>query len=348
MRGAPALLPAARLLQSATYVIQPPCLPMLSQLARRPWYLLVLPLAVLLAALGYRGSAGLQGAGVAELAAVAVPAGRAAAQQPDAPPVARVAAEHGRTAAVGPGLPLDLRAAFEDGRDLYAYAYLLRGAAEAGNAEAGWIASRIYDYCGVYAMDPQGYALDSAALAGMDLDVGAGLRAARERVQASCRGFTAHDGLGRESVLQQRKTSARAGNLAAEAALLSMGEPLSSDPGYRRDLARRVMNSRDPEAFLAISGAMGMAAVGDDAYRGMVAGSQFSQLAWQVAACRLGMACGPGSALMNAYCANAGICPRDRGQDFESFVYDAAVPRQGVEKMDELVDSLRTARGGKR
>lgn len=320
---------------------------MLSQLARKSWCLLVLPMVVLLAVLGYRAGAGLHGpvstglesAVVSAVGAAALSAADARATQAPDRPLAN---------AVGPGLPLDLRAAFEDGRDLYAYAHLLRGAADAGNAEAGWIVSRIYDYCGVYAMDPQGFALDSAVLGGMDRGAGTRLQAARARVQASCRGFSARDGIGREAVLQQRKASAKAGNLAAEAALLSMGEPLSSEMDYRRGLARRVMDSQDPEAFLAIAGAMGASAAGDDAYRGMIAGSQFTQLAWQVAACRLGMDCGPRSALMNAYCANAGICSRDPGQDFESFVYDAAVPGQSVEKMNELVDGLRAVRGGKR
>jgi hypothetical protein len=127
-----------------------------------------------------------------------------------------------------------------------------------------------------------------------------------------------------------------------------MGEPLHKEPDYRRELVERVQQSQDPEAFLAISPAMGVMAAGDDALSGLVAGSQFTQLAWQVAACRLGLACGPNSVLMNSYCANGGICSRDPGQDFESFVFDAAVPRQGVEKMNELISYLRKAQGGAR
>jgi len=314
---------------------------MFSLLARKPWYLLTLPAAVLLAVLGHRGVGVPHAADSREMAA--------AMGEPAVPvlssPVAS-AVEQERGTAVGPGLPLDLRAAFEQGVQLFQYARQLRGAAAAGNAEAGWIASRIYDYCGVYAMDPQGYALDSSTLAGMDLKDVPGLDAARARVSQGCMGFTAADGLGRVLVLQQRREAAAAGNLAAEASLLAMGEPLHEDVQYRRGLVQRVLNSQDPEAFQAISGAMGVVAAGDDAYRGMVAGDQFSQLAWQLAACKLGLACGPDSALVTGYCANGGICSRDPAQDFETFVYDAAVPRQSVEKMNQLVDSLRQARGG--
>jgi len=316
---------------------------MLSLLARKPWYLLVLPAAVLMAALGVRSGNLLHG-DTAEVAAVSGASGA----EMGAPTLSAATAVPEQSTAVAAGLPLDLRAAFENGTDLFAYAHQLQAAADAGNAEAGWMASRIYDYCGVFAMDPSGYALDSAALQRMDLGAISAMLTARGKVRQGCAGFTAADGLGRTRLLQQRMASAKGGNLAAEAALLSMGEPLNDTPEYRRGLVERVQSSQDPEAFLAISGAMGTAAAGDDAYRGMVAGSQFSQLAWQVAACQLGLACGPGSALMVAYCANGGICSRDPQQDFQSFVYDAAVPRQGMEKMNEMVNSLRDARRGVR
>lgn len=322
---------------------------MFSLLARKPWYLLLLPAAVLLAVFGLRNGTATQGAESREMAAAMVVPGKfsdeAAKANSDA-----AAPESGseRGTAIGPGLPLDLRAAFESGHDLFGFARQLRSAAAAGDAEAGWIVSRIYDYCGVYAMDPQAYALDSSTLASMGLEAVPGLIAARERVGRSCAGFSAADGLGSALMLQQRRTSADAGNLAAEASLLAMGKPLREDAAYRRGLVERVLNSQDPEAFQAISGAMGVAAAGDDAYRGFVAGDQFAQLAWQVAACRLGMACGPQSSLMTGYCANGGICSRDPDQDFESFVYDAAVSRQGTERMNQLVDSLRRPQGGTR
>ncbi len=319
---------------------------MLSVLARKPWYLMVLPAAVLLAVLGFRGGTGLHAADSQTMAAAMnVPVEQVASATGAASEDRFSGRELG--AAIGVGLPLDLRAAFEGGRGLFEYAQQLRTAAAAGDAEAGWMVSRIYDYCGTYAMDPQGYALDSATLARMGLKDVPGLTAAREQVSRGCVGFTAADGLGRALIVEQRRASAAAGSLAAEAALLSMGEPLRTDAKYRRELVERVLNSQNAEAFLAISTAMGVAASGDDAYSGLVAGDQFAQLAWQLAACQLGLACGPGSALMTGYCANGGICSRDPNQDFETFVYDAAVSRQGNEKMNELVSSLRRAQGGK-
>lgn len=317
---------------------------MTSAFPRKSW-LLILSAIVVIAVAGDRASESGGGEEIGRLASVA----RSAVGSPAAVPAEAanpaMAAPREWTAAVGPGLPLDLRAAFEGVADLFGYAQQLRHAGDQGNAEAVWLLSRIYDYCATYALDPQGYALDNQALAAMDLSVAPGLVAARERVGGRCSGFTAADGLGRTLTLNQRRQAAEAGNLAAEAALLAAGEPLRKDSDYRRSLVERVARSRDPEAFLALSPAMGTTAASDDAYRGLVAGDQFSQLAWQIAACELGLACGPNSALMNSYCANGGVCSRDPGQDFRSFVFDAAVPRQGVEKMNELLNRLLRRQG---
>lgn len=200
--------------------------------------------------------------------------------------------------------------------------------------------SRVYDYCSAYAGDPAAYAADNRWMATQSDPGMAAMLAARMRVADRCAGFTAADGLNAQAVLLQRTRAAQAGSLAAEAALLALGRPLEDSPGYRRGLVERVLAARDPEAYLALSPAMGIAASGDDAYLGFVAGNQYAELAWQIAACRLGLDCGADSALMTAYCANAGICSRIPGQDFGAFVLDAAVPRQGAEKMDEMVETL--------
>jgi hypothetical protein len=146
-------------------------------------------------------------------------------------------------------------------------------------------------------------------------------------------------------IVLKRIEAAEAGSLAAEAALMGSGQPLRPTPEYKHDLVDRVQRSGDPEAYSALSPGMGIAASGEPALADRVAGTQMSELAWQVAACRLGQDCGPDSALMTSYCANGGICSRDPAQDFERFVFDAAVPRQSADVLNEMIDSLI---GGKR
>lgn len=250
-------------------------------------------------------------------------------------------------AALPSGLPLDIRADIEGDTDLFVYAQRLRRQADEGNTEARWMLSRVYDYCSPYASDPGGYELDSSVLAGMGQGPSSAMAGARRRVAARCGGFVPSDGLGYQKVFQQRRQAALAGHLAAEAALLADGQPLRRDEAYRRGLVERVRDSHDPEAYMALAPAMGMRASGDRAMTGMVAGEALSELAWRVAACELGMPCGADSVLVNSFCANGGICNDNAGQDFTDFVYDAAVSRQGAEKMTEWVERLIGKREGR-
>jgi hypothetical protein len=303
-------------------------------------WLLVVPALALLGVVGYRAGGRALHLDPVPMPATELPTSNDAMMPVRARQLARQLIGNERSAAVPSGLPLDIRADIEGDTDLFAYAQRLRLQATNGNAEAGWMVSRVYDYCAIYAMDPGGYKLDNALLTGMGMSASAPMVQARERVARRCAGFVSSDGLGRSLILTQRMLAARAGNLAAEAALFADGQPLKDSPDYRRDLVERVMESRDPEAFMAISTAMGQRASGDAALQGLVAGDQFSELAWRLAACELGMACGPDSVLMNNFCANGGICSQDGGQDFSTFVYDAAVSRQGAGKMKTLVELL--------
>lgn len=232
------------------------------------------------------------------------------------------------------------RVDFEGASDLYAYVQRLRAQEMAGDAEALWNVSRVLDYCAAYAANPAGYAADTRTISELKGSATAAMAAARERVGRRCARFVPDDDFSASALRAKRADAARAGSLAAEAALLAMGEPLSASDEYKQDLVERVRRSGDPEAYVAISPAMGIAGSGQGAYLGSVSGTQLSELAWLLAACRLGNDCSPGSVLMTSYCANGGICSRDSSQDFYAFVLDAGVPRQGADHLNGMVDSL--------
>lgn len=318
--------------------------------ALKTW-LLVVPALALLGAAGMRMGEHLAASNAASSAATGTEMGpqNSASAAPQALPAAlarRLSAES-TLSAVPSGLPLDLRADIEGDTDLFAYAQRLRWQADSGNVEARWMLSRVYDYCSQYASDPGGYQLDNNVLTGMGVGNATAMAAARQRVASRCGGFVASDGLGYALVFAQRRQAAQAGNLAAEASMLADGQPLQTTEDYRRDLVERVRESHDPEAYMALAPAMGLRASGDRAMTGMIAGEALSELAWRVAACELGMPCGADSVLMNSFCANGGICSQQSNQDFTDFVYDAAVSRQGAEKMTEWVEALIGKRNGR-
>ena len=312
-------------------------------------WLLVVPAVALLGMAGVRvGDHLRQADGADRMAADMGPAGSTTSTVAGLPAaLARRLAAESPLNSVPSGLPLDIRADIEGDTDLFAYAQRLRWQADTGNVEARWMLSRVYDYCSPYANDPGGYQLDNNVLAGMGQRASAAMASARERVATRCGGFVASDGLGYSLVFQQRRQAAQGGSLAAEASLLADGQPLQNDEDYRRELVQRVRDSHDPEAYMALAPAMGVRASGDHAMVDMVAGEALSELAWRVAACELGMPCGADSVLMNSFCANGGICSEDASQDFTDFVYDAAVSRQGAEKMTEWVERLIGKREGR-
>lgn len=317
----------------------------------KTWWLVV-PAVALLGVAGIRAGGHLEQAGEPDRSAgveagPTTPQVASVASAPLPAALARRLAAEALPNTLPSGLPLDIRADFEGGTDLFAYSQRLRWQADAGNVEARWMLSRVYDYCSPYATDPGGYQLDNSVLAGMDQGASRAMANARQRVATRCGGFVASDGLGYQKVFQQRRLAARDGNLAAEASLLVDGQPLQDDETYRRGLVQRVRDSHDPEAYMALAPAMGLRAAGDRAMTGMVAGEALSELAWRVAACELGMSCGPDSMLMSSFCANGGICNEDTTQDFTDFVYDAAVSRQGAEKMTEWVERLIGKREGR-
>jgi hypothetical protein len=233
-----------------------------------------------------------------------------------------------------------IRVEFESSDDLFAYMQSLEPAVRRGDADAKWMVSRVYDYCSGYAMAPAAYARDTQVIREMAMRGSPAMAAARERVGHRCSRFVPQDDLSPRMIVVKRTEAAEAGSLAAEASLLATGKPVKQGEDYARDLVERVQESKDPDAYSALSPGMGIASSGRVSMTDQVAGTQFSELAWQLAACRLGLDCGPQSSLMTSYCANGGICSTDPSQDFTSFVYDAAIPRQGVDVVNAMVDSL--------
>lgn len=230
--------------------------------------------------------------------------------------------------------------AFERSSDLFAFARQLQPAADAGDAEAQWLVSRVHEYCDGYTRAPVDYDRDTALIESLGLRAARPLGEARGRVAERCRRFGPGDTVGFLQLVQQRQAAADAGSLAAEAALLAMGEPVGADAHYRRDLVERVQASRDPEAYAALAPAMGIAAAEDVAMAGQIAGTRISEQAWRLAACRLGLDCSQKGALMTTYCANGGICARNDTQDFSAFVREAGLSPGEVDEVDHMVDVL--------
>lgn len=231
------------------------------------------------------------------------------------------------------------RGAFETADDLSEFIRSLDSAVDANDPEAIWLVSRAIDYCLPYASNPSGFSNDTNVLvAAADRDLSSPLKAAREKVSSRCRNFNSTNPLSRSDALVNIVRAAKAGSLPAEAALVTRGTPLDKSDDYLRDLVRRVEASGDPEAFLAISEAMGPSASARGEVLGPASGTVESTFAWQLAACRSGLDCSSGGSLMTMYCSNGGICgPYD---SFEELLFQGLVPQNRRTAINTLVDTI--------
>lgn len=220
--------------------------------------------------------------------------------------------------------------------DLYSEMLQLKSRAATGDADAMRGLATIYDRCFQFSFDPANYARTTDETAN---NLAGAMRQTytehRSYVAALCKGFA--DTGTRVSPKAQAlalQSAAQLGSLEAEAELFALGLVRPASPDYHAVLLERILASRSPEAALAISSAMG---VGADAKFGQeFAGTQAHVFAWQLAACRMGLDCGPRSRLVTGYCVNGGIC----GHSFQELLRDHLLPRGEYNRVSEIAQSI--------
>lgn len=240
------------------------------------------------------------------------------------------------------------RAALDNSEDLYALVQELSLYANAGDSEALWVISKAIEYCSVYGANPAGFVADTELLIdGVPNELGSAIKSARNRLSNRCRGFAGggEEMFSRSSMIANKVRAAKAGSLAAEAALVSRRAPLSTDVYYLTNLANRVAQSGDPEAYVAISSSMGVFASGHEDIFGRISGTENATFAWQLAACRRGLDCSPAGMLMSSYCVIGGIC--GSYVNFEDLLFKALLPADERNRVNEMAYEV-ISKGGVR
>lgn len=265
--------------------------------------------------------------------------GAGVAAAPGAMPARQAMAAVPLALAGGAAAPATLRQRFERDEGLYALATDLGGTHD---AEALWTLAKIVDYCSAFAVNAAGFRADTDVLSrGVRFGGAEVVKASRERVERRCRRFDGPDSraaFGRNGTVVLKTAAARAGSLAAEVDLLRHDAPLSKDPDAVRALVDRAIASRDPDVYLALSHVMDTRAAGRQARFGRFSGTEAMGYAWQLAACRLGLDCGPRGALMTVYCVNAGICVSE--SDVERLVVNHLVPHAQAAHVRQTVGHI--------
>jgi hypothetical protein len=233
-----------------------------------------------------------------------------------------------------------LRVEYERSDDLF---MLARAHVNTKDPESLWLVAKIVDYCAPFGMDPKGYAAQTDVMLPLvkPMERRIVVKSMRERMLKRCRGFEGSDSRNTFKVgsdLVFKTMAARAGSLPAEASLLSRNAPLQKDPEYLKGLVDRVLSSRDPDAYVAISTAMGLSASGKETFFGPYSGSNSADYAWQLAGCRFGLDCSSNGALMTMYCSSAGICTNE--SNLEGVIFNNLTTRSEEAHIRQLVNDI--------
>jgi len=212
----------------------------------------------------------------------------------------------------------------------------LEFAALRGDAKAQRLLSESYERCLPYSLSPARHLGTLDSFAAMQPDSAAYVHDMKKRVVSFC--STVDDGapIPLEAYQLWLEQAAATGDLTAKVRLKSRS-PEMLDASEYQSIADEVMASRDPAALFELGNLLARAP--SDSSLGKyqdLAGSSASH-ALEIAACRRGLACGAGSALMDGMCSGTGHCWY---LDYESLIYSEFVPPGGRKRVNDALTLL--------
>jgi hypothetical protein len=219
------------------------------------------------------------------------------------------------TAKVSAGTPtakraLTPRARFEQSRDLFDLVQELRGAADSGDVEAKTIiADSLYE-CVSMAQSPDSRYMGAQQAEKKSPELKGYVDGLIATDKQRCGRFVKADigGANAQSIVSMYANAADSGSAKALAMELQYSNIDSMPDATLAADIQRIIASGDPDAIGALSNLMGGRAEDRPAAFGPMSGQEIQQYAWLLAACQMGMNCGPDSSLVREYCLNAGSC----------------------------------------
>lgn len=199
---------------------------------------------------------------------------------------------------------------YAESKDLYALTLQLKPRSEAGDGEASRLIASAYQECWLYALNPTGFMNDMALRGQVRPDLKEKMNGLARRTTERCYGFAGQKIGPKVANLMLEKAAAQ-GDLSAEAQLL--GSALQSldaatAGNQLKDLAERIVTSRDPDAYLAIAPFMGQVADGQQGrLHPLPVGSSLAEASWHIAACKMGADCSATGPTVTRMCLFGGI-----------------------------------------
>lgn len=236
---------------------------------------------------------------------------------------------------------LNTRQRFEQSRDLFGLVQSMRAAADDGDAAAKTIIADAMYECIDVALPPSSRHGGVFLAEKRQPEIKGYIDELLAIDQSRCGRFTKGDIGNLNSVLNQYASAAKNGDPKALAMQLTYGNLAAIPDQELAGYVQQIISSGNPDAIGALSNLMGLRAEDRETAFGPHSGSVNDQYAWQLAACSLGMNCGPNSALVRGYCLSGGMCGVSSvDQVISTFLTSPAQYRAVVAESQQIVNSL--------
>ena len=229
-------------------------------------------------------------------------------------------------------------ARYDASTDLFPLAEELRASAEHGDTSAVAALAELEDECSAFVLSRGDRSYVPRAFQQRDPNIKPWVDAMLARTITRCQRFTRSDLMPSKQIHEMLVSAAQQGSPSAKARLLVRTvdlEHLSDDAlgGTVRD----ILASGDPAAIADTSNVMGARVQGREQLFDLPSGTETASQAYLVAACRLGLDCGPDSRILANLCFNGMGCGYS---SVEAFVQDTMLPPQQFRVMQQEVQQI--------
>lgn len=213
----------------------------------------------------------------------------------------------------------------------------LKELAGRGDAAAQWQLARIYDLCFPYSLNAKDHLDTLDQFAKYNEGSKAAVEKLKIRLSHRCGAVDNGEPIPLEAVRGWIKQAAENGDVAAKIKMRAFSlDPLSG--GEMDGFLDEALSTGSPEAMMELSNLVLWPMEGQVSERYMeIVGGPTAGVAWGIAACRAGMACGYGSILMDSLCVGTGRC---NYSSYEDFAINELVPPAERVRLDKMLATI--------
>ncbi|MCL1530155.1 hypothetical protein M3O57_07310 [Xanthomonas nasturtii] len=208
--------------------------------------------------------------------------------------------------------------------------------AESGDPVAQRELAQIYERCFMYSLSPKNLSGMVDSFAKADPENAARYAASFKRLSHYCDSLDNGKKIPLEAFQLWYAEAARRGDLIAQIKVASTPDSGLSEAAYG-ELIAKAFESKDPDAIFALGDLLALAktpvSFGDYAHP---QGGDYSEHSWEIAACRAGAECGPGSFRIDSGCLS-GMC---NASNYESLIKKNFIPPAQLKFLERDVEHI--------